>query len=344
MTELLILVLTGSCNFGCVYCYASHQKPIKMTPQVISRTVGMLREEASAGVHKPVIVQFTGGEPLLAFDRLQAAVQQLEAERLPVSFQLQTNGSLVTAEQAAFIRKHHIAVGVSLDGIPAVNDRLRPFADGSPSTAATVRGIRQLGDAGIEIGITCVVSKENVLHLTDLVDLAYYLGNVRQIGFNLLRPCGRGKGLDKPSSKEVREGIEAALQRVKEMKELTGRELIVSQLAKIRKLQQGYQPFSHCYALHEAGLYVDPVGDIYGCASLSGQGEYKLGSVFTGIGKGKRAALASTLQPVVAYCSACPDISLCGGGCYSRSYQTGQVDPIECALKRACIHFEKASI
>lgn len=290
-------------------------------------------------------IQITGGEPLLAFEVLQKAVAYVEKEKLPATFQLQTNGSLITPEIAKFLKVHNIAIGVSLDGLPAINDLLRPQKNGKSSTAAIVEGLRTLANEKVLVGITCVVSKNNVQLLPELVDFCYYLQNVRQLGFNLLRPQGRGaEHIQAASSEELKEYVRKAFERAQYMESLTGIHLNLSQVERTCQLQQGYKPFSHCYALHSNGLYVSPHGDLYACASLSGQEDYRLGHVFTGVEAAREQALLEKLHTVVHYCEKCKDLPYCGGACYSRSDEAGKVNPTECDYKRICIEYYKEGV
>ncbi len=329
--ELVILALTGACNLACTYCYASKQTTQTMSLEVVEAVIALL--EAQIG---PTTVQITGGEPLLASDWMQKIVKAL-AHKKNITFQLQTNGTLLTRDLVRFLKQYKVAIGISLDGVPEINDQLRPSQTGDASTMKIIQNIQLLAEMGIPIGLTCVVGRANVHQLPKLVDLAYYLGNIRQIGFNLVRPQGRGEGIESATAREVAEGISAALQRVDQLSKLTGVVIHISQMERTCALQKGYKPFSHCYALHKEGLYIDPVGDLYACASLSGREEYRLGNLLTGFDEEKEKQLIAKIQPIVDYCSQCDDITYCGGACYSRSDDGKTVKAAECALKRVCI-------
>ena len=178
----LILSLTGKCNYKCVYCYASCHPEQEMTVETALRAADMAGKSG-----RPFILQFTGGEPLFAFHVLKAVTEYVEQKSYPAILQLQTNCSLMTSEIADYLKEHNIAVGVSLDGRPPVNDSLRKKKDGNSASEATIRGIRLLVAKKIPIGLTCVVTEANVKSLPGIVQMAFYLGNVRQIGFDLLR-------------------------------------------------------------------------------------------------------------------------------------------------------------
>ncbi len=337
--ELLILAITGACNFSCSYCYASHQTEEAMDMDILEQACRLVK-----GNKKKVTVQFTGGEPLLAFDRMQRAIELMESLDVPVSYQLQTNGSLITEAIANYLKRHKVAVGISLDGTPAINDALRASKDGISSTMKTVKGIRTLAEAGVAIGITCVVTKSNVACLDELIDFAYYMGNVRKIGFNLLRPQGRGESLESLSPEEVQKGVHKALLRVNKLEKMTGINMTISQLERICQMGKGHEPFSHCYALHKTGIYVNPKGELYACASLSGREEYCLGHVFYGVEEDKEKALIEKLRPIVSICQACSHVKDCGGACYSRAPESDVISLAECAFKRTCIDYYRGGL
>ena len=74
---------------------------------------------------EPLTVQFAGGEPLLNWELIEAVTEYVEKQRPGTRLQLQTNGISMDRQKADYIREHKIATGVSLDGIPEVNERLR---------------------------------------------------------------------------------------------------------------------------------------------------------------------------------------------------------------------------
>ena len=183
----LILSLTGTCNYVCAYCYAAYHPEERMPVHTALEAVDMAGKSGQT-----FILQFTGGEPLLAFSTIRAVTEHVEANGYSAIIQLQTNASLMTEEIAGYVKQHKIAVGISLDGRPQVNDSLRKMKNGNSASEATIRGIRLLAAKKIPIGLTCVVTNANVRTLSGIVQMAYYLGNVRQIGFDLLRCQGRG--------------------------------------------------------------------------------------------------------------------------------------------------------
>lgn len=330
--RMLVLTLTGECNFRCRYCYASEQEKRFMSVRTAVEAV-RLAEKGGAFF----ILQFTGGEPLLNFPVIRAAVRYCEDRRLPVRFQIQTNGSLLTRDMVRWMYRHGVAVGVSLDGRPSVNDRLRKSADGVSASAQAGRGIALLREEGIGTGITCVVTEENADALEGIADMAYFYGNVGQLGFDILRRQGRGAGLRAPSGPAMEEALKRTWERARMMSSATGRSLRFSQIDRVRVLAEGkFHGFGHCYAMNGEAAFVDPSGGIYACSSLMGNSDFLLGHVLSGRDPVKTEKVGRFIAEAMECCRICPDFPLCGGGCFSRWYGTGHVErpEAECALKR----------
>lgn len=86
--KMLVLSLTGQCNFACRYCYAAEHDRSMMSQETALAAVKL----AAAGGER-FVIQFSGGEPLLNFACLQAVADYVHQEKLPAVLQLQTNVS-----------------------------------------------------------------------------------------------------------------------------------------------------------------------------------------------------------------------------------------------------------
>ena len=93
----------------------------------------------------------------------------------------------LTDKIAQYLYQNKVAIGVSLDGRPTVNNKLRMKRNGYGATGDILKGIEVLRRNNIACGLTCVVTSTNVGVLEGIVDFAYFLGNVRKIGFDILR-------------------------------------------------------------------------------------------------------------------------------------------------------------
>ncbi len=338
MLKMLILGLTGQCNFACRYCYAHEQPAENMTAATAIAAVDM----AAAG-GQAFILQFSGGEPLLNAPVMQAVIRHVREHGLPAIMQVQTNASLLTREIAAVFKAGQVGVGVSLDGRPEINDRQRCLPDGQGTCRQILNGTGQLAAQGLATGITCVVTKENAAKLSGIVEMAYYLGNVRRIGFDLLRAQGRGGEMTPPAAAAVWQGIKEAYQTAARLAEQTGKTMLFSQLERVDNLaNRATQGFAHCHAMNGEAAFVDVRGNLYACSSLAGNQDFYLGHVSTGPEAPRLQKVAALIQDSMHFCLKCPSFSLCGGACFARWYGAGcgsRGYDVECALKQVSIEW-----
>jgi len=338
MIKMLILSLTGQCNFACKYCYA-HEHPA----EIMDVATAIAAVELAAADGQAFVLQFSGGEPLLNFPVMQEVICYVCEQGLPAIMQLQTNASLMTQERAAVLKAGQVGIGISLDGRPDINDRQRLLPDGQGTCRQILNGAGLLATQGIATGITAVVTNENVTKLSGIVEMAYYLGNVRRIGFDLLRAQGRGGEMAAPSSEDVWQGMKEAFQTAEQLAKQTRKSMLFSQIERVDTLAKSQmQGFAHCHAMNGEAVFVDAQGNLYACASLAGNPDFYLGHVTTGLDKAKQKKVATLIQEGMSFCRKCPSFSLCGGACFARWYGANcgkQGYAAECALKQVAIEW-----
>jgi uncharacterized protein len=151
-----ILLITRNCNFACDYCYAGEKRALDMAPELIASTAALLlgRGDENLGVG------FCGGEPLLRFDLIRRAVEELEHEAGPgrtIRFSIATNGSLVDDEAADFFERHGFMVQVSLDGNRAMQAVHRRSREGAETFESAAAGVRRLLARALAVDVVTVV-------------------------------------------------------------------------------------------------------------------------------------------------------------------------------------------
>lgn len=172
---LLIKPASGACNLRCRYCFYADEmsnrsdavrKPMSQSDAEIIikkalRRVSSLKDPAA----RTLSLGFQGGEPMLAgldfFRAVVDAVEKNNTDAVPVSYFLQTNGTLITEEWAEFFAAHHFLVGVSLDGNRELHDRNRVYPDGSGTHDKIMENIGILRRAGADFNILTVLTGEN---------------------------------------------------------------------------------------------------------------------------------------------------------------------------------------
>jgi uncharacterized protein len=114
----LTFIVTDDCNYNCSYCLQKKEKKT-ITHETIRAAADFFYPFLNSK-HK-VYIGFYGGEPLLAFDKIQYAVRLLleknKKENKNLEFTMTTNGSLLTGEMLEFFNAHHFALQLSFDGL-----------------------------------------------------------------------------------------------------------------------------------------------------------------------------------------------------------------------------------
>lgn len=120
-----IIIPTARCNFSCRYCFAAqgHSSEVLDRRRLIAALDFLLKTPQE----KYHVLFSGGGEPLLEKDLLKQAVMYLESrigkERFSVT--VNTNGSLLDRQTAAFFREYPIHPAVSFDVLRNIQEQTR---------------------------------------------------------------------------------------------------------------------------------------------------------------------------------------------------------------------------
>ena len=323
---LIVLWTTGRCNLKCRYCYASESnEKYDMDFETATKVLDYFGNQ-------PMKIQFAGGEPLLNYDLICKVYEYVNKRGYDAVFQMQTNATLIDEQKAIQIKKMKIAVGVSLDGPPHINEWLRG------KTKEAVYGIQCLAKAGVKTNINSVVTEQNVTRLTELVDFALYLGNIRGIGLDLLREAGRAKNSDNLIKKANDEQLKSALNLLHERCELlhkqTGKKIVIREIEEAKKrLSSSACNKNYCYASCGSSYVILPNGDVYPCGSLINKSEYYMGNI-----NNIPLKYIELTKQTPGECSECDYFYICPGGCPSRMIVNGveqDEETLDCVLKKS---------
>ena len=311
--KLLVVWLTNRCQLRCKYCYmsAGDVAPVDLDTQTFRLAAEKL------GLGPGAEVQIAGGEPLLVpqlVDAVASHARHLGVTRIGV----QTNGIGIDDAFVALIKRHQLAVGVSLDGPPAVNDRVRGRG------AEVLRGLARLEAAEIPFGVTAVVCRDTVDTLPDLGLLLAGFAQARSLGLDIVRPAGRATDDDLPTPAALRRAFASLAGRL----EWANRRRRVP--LKLRELAATDCGAAAAYCPSEFGLgaALTADGDLYPCASLVGRPEYQCGSAAAP----DLARLASGLQSDKSACGGCA-VTHCAGRCPALALLSPQAGRLDCALR-----------
>jgi len=108
-----------------------------------------LRQLTEAHARAPeVVVAWQGGEPTMMglefFRRSMALAERYRRPGQQITYTVQTNGTLLDDEWAAFFKEHGFLVGLSIDGPAAIHDTYRVDKGGKGSFGRVMKGLATL--------------------------------------------------------------------------------------------------------------------------------------------------------------------------------------------------------
>jgi len=343
--------LTDRCNMACRYCLRDSNAVSGsriMSRRTAERIVSCLAEYCRRQQMDQIVIQPWGGEPLLAAEMIWFIQDALAAEGVQAQFTLETNGLLLTEETCAELYRRRIAVGVSIDGGPAVHDSQRVRLDGSPTFAAAAAGIRRLqkwyGDA---VTVIATLTRQSAGGVGGILD--YFAGELglTHIKCNYVHASSFHENLDMClSPAEIRSCASEILDKVVGYAErgiLLNEYNLYTRIINLLVNPQTDACISHGCLGGRRLITFDSEGGIYPC-DVTDYPEERLGSVYSGEPLTELLRREIPLKPYFTgkyseACGTCPWRPYCRGGCTVHTkclhLPAGSVDPIECAVNRA---------
>src|SRR5438552_3066545 len=149
-THALSLAVAQKCNLGCTYCYAQQGEfggtAGDMPPDVAKAAIDRLVQAAEPG--ETLTLAFMGGEPLVNRSTLHASTRyaagEAAARGIRIGFSMTTNATLLCDEDIELFQEYGFTLTVSLDGLHATHDRLRPYRSGKGSFEKVAENVRSL--------------------------------------------------------------------------------------------------------------------------------------------------------------------------------------------------------
>ncbi len=161
----------AACNLDCAYCFFLSKEMLypgsrfRMADELLEAYIRQLIEAHTAPV---VQVAWQGGEPTLMglpfFERSIELVEKYRRPGMQVEYTIQTNGTLIDDDWAAFFKRHDFLVGISIDGPQAMHDAYRVDKGGQPTFDKVMRGLHCLQAHGVEYNTLTTLHRANADH------------------------------------------------------------------------------------------------------------------------------------------------------------------------------------
>lgn len=356
---VVIWNLTRTCNLRCRHCYTTSADVPFPGELSHEQAMAVLDDLYAYGI--PALI-LSGGEPLSRFDFFDLATRARELGFRHLS--LSTNGTKVAEHIDRIADLAFDYVGISLDGIGAMNDWFRGM-DGAFDAA--LAGVRACKARGVKVGLRFTITEDNAAMLPAMMDLCDAEG-VDKFYLSHLVYAGRGdknRGED-TAHRRTRHAMDQLMDRAwiavaedQPLEIVTGNNDAdaVYFLRWVRRnfdADKAAQVEAHLAAWggNSSGLGVaniDPQGKVHPDTYWS---DYTVGSVkdapFSQLWTGADPMLATLRQrprPLKGRCGACAFKTICGGNTRIRALQiTGDPwaeDPA-CYLSNAEIGLDAA--
>ncbi len=187
------------CNLDCPYCFYLHKTELLEHPKNSRMSDELLEEHVRQYIEgqtgDQVVFSWQGGEPTLMglefFQKVVALQAKYKKPSQRIENDLQTNGTLLDDDWAAFLKKHNFLVGLSIDGPREFHDKYRFTKAGKPTFDLVVAAARLLKKHGAPFNVLCVVNRDNAQK-----PLEVYRFLSRELGAYRVHftPCVEAKG------------------------------------------------------------------------------------------------------------------------------------------------------
>jgi len=182
LDSVLIKPTGPDCNLDCTYCFYLKKSEL-FTETRVHRMSDEIQEELIRQVMQQsgpsVSFAWQGGEPTLMglpFFERAIELEKKYGRGQTVGNGLQTNGTLLTPEWAAFLKKYDWLVGISLDGPAHIHDRYRLARGNKPTHALVEEKARMLLDNGVATNVLCCLTDYSVQFPDELYNYFKSLG------------------------------------------------------------------------------------------------------------------------------------------------------------------------
>jgi uncharacterized protein len=330
----MVLNVTNKCNLACTYCYEYGEdkivdtdfgeKPKFMSEETARESVDFMFKES--GDNRVANLTFFGGETLLNFKVLKKTLAYARERAVAldkgVQFSLTTNATLLRPEVIEWLVENEVGVTISIDGPKESQDQFRVFKNGMGSYELVLPKIKELlkRHNTRPIGARVTLTKQNLnvmkifRHLTD--EMGFW-----SVGFAPVTTAdGRDYAIEGEEYNRMLGQFEELAEEFKEAA-LENRHHGFSNLNEtLEEIHKGMSKAFPCGAgLGLVGVATD--GDVALCHRFAGSDEHKIGSVQSGIDRGKQSRFLETHHIAQKTdCHTCWARPLCAGGCYHEAH------------------------
>jgi uncharacterized protein len=319
---------THICNLACKYCYVDDVRKSVMNRETLERTISETFLHVSS-TSPDALASFIwhGGEPMVAKPEFYQSVIELQEEysgNVCYENSIQTNGTLINNNWIEFFKDNNFKISISIDGPRSIHDKNRVDHSGKGSYERVYNAIQLVKASGLSLGVCVVISSDNRNHVNVIYDFLVDL----DVPFNIIpmNKSGSAKNIYSDIGLGADEYAEPWMKMYDRWFDANDDYIYCSDFVfKTRSIVFG-KPID-CIGAQKCAtnnVSTDPAGNVYPCASLSGEKSTCYGNI-------NEHALSELLSTDIAksyidrqvdhQCAQCKWQHICHGGCHARSYK-----------------------
>ena len=324
-TPYYLITPTMDCNARCYYCFEHGCHHDKMTFETADNVVSFIVKNAPS---KDVIIQWFGGEPLLATDIIAYISEKLKDNGYSISSKITTNGYLLSKEvlKKAINNWGTDVVQITLDGLGDVYNRVKNYQVNKPYEAfdVVISNIKDILDSGIKLRIRINFDPQNQKPAINIINfLEKRFHNYKNL-YVYFAPIDAAN--IQPISNEFNDLEEHPLISMLNIKEnfagMAQTHRGITELEELQLNRYYLHPISlSCTGVFNRNVTIDSHGDLYVCHRLLGKGkDYSSGNVVEGFIDNEIRRKYQSIELEDDRCKECNILPLCQGGCKYRRY------------------------
>ncbi len=343
--DIAFFLLTNDCNFACKYCFVrepmqQNHQPVYMTRETALKGLNLytrLIHSDPTKLSREKALVFYGGEPLMNFPVLKFILEKISEYKgegkLPAHLRplVVTNGSLMTAEIANFLKTHQVTVTFSLDGPEAANCN-RLLENGKPAFPSIVRGLRICQSREMDLNIACTLTPQNLVSPERTIESFTKDYRVKRLGFNMLLD----NDIMETSPDYNLKASEFIIQAHRKLRKAGIRENRMSR--RLQAFHNGGVCLHDCMAAAGREMAIAPTGEIGICHEHMWDGLHTISHVndleFNPAENEVYREWMSRTPLNMEQCQNCMALGICGGGCPVNAENHGSIWELD---ERFCV-------
>ena len=312
------LHITNTCNLNCSYCCIAKTNA-HMSKEIGLKTIQTVFETAKNNEFRTVFLKYSGGEPTLRFELVQALQEYASRLARENSLDLQavvlSNGTTWTDHMVDWLVKSNVGLVISLDGVGEDHDIQRSTKGGQGSFTRIERTIDTiLIPAGIRPYITITVTGRNAHAAADAA--AWAIERNLPIHLNLYRESDNSSQnkFNAFEEKQIIDGLRSVYQVIENL--LPTRSVYLGQLLDSVLLK----PHKYSCSAGQSYLVFSHTGQLAQCPQHLSNSEYLATS------NAPLQTIAHGKIPIISVddkeeCKDCIWRYRCAGGCPEETYR-----------------------